>query len=243
MSFRTIHRRIAIAMSVPIIMTIGTGFTYRFARNVLSVDKQSVKWLMSVHVMSVWGIQSIYPLIVGLSMIGLIIAGLPMTPIRMGCQSMYQSIVQSLNRSSKPNNSILQTSYVSMTHQWFGLIAAIPLSISSLTGIVWTLHKYWLTDSDSLTDKSRTLKDLMSYHQGSIYGSSAVYCSIIFMLSLPVIISGCLMLPYMRRFRSSNQSFDQSKYSMLGAANDRVVHASQHKSLLEIDTDSEEDGI
>jgi hypothetical protein len=77
-AFRKYHRLIAIALCFPLILTVITGLGYTILDEWFHQDKIA-EFLIQVHTLEIIGLDSIYPVLNGLGLIGLLITGLSMT--------------------------------------------------------------------------------------------------------------------------------------------------------------------
>lgn len=77
-AFRKYHRLLAIAVSLPLLLTVLTGIGYTIADEWLH-QEGIAGFLMRIHTFKVLGLERIYPLLTGLGLVGLIVTGLSMT--------------------------------------------------------------------------------------------------------------------------------------------------------------------
>ncbi|MFB2839389.1 peptidase [Floridanema evergladense] len=76
--FRKYHRQIAIATSLPLILTVITGVVYTILFEWFQEEEIS-RFLMGIHTMKIIHLDKIYPVLNGLGLIGLLVTGLSMT--------------------------------------------------------------------------------------------------------------------------------------------------------------------
>lgn len=76
--FRKYHRLIAIAVSLPLILTVITGVGYTIFDEWFEQERIA-HFLMGIHTMDILGLEEIYPVLNGLGLMGLLITGLSMT--------------------------------------------------------------------------------------------------------------------------------------------------------------------
>lgn len=76
--FRKYHRFIAIAVSLPLILTVITGVGYTIFDEWFDQDNIA-HFLMRIHTMKILGLDEIYPVLNGLGLVGLLVTGLSMT--------------------------------------------------------------------------------------------------------------------------------------------------------------------
>jgi hypothetical protein len=79
-SFRKYHRLIAIAVFLPLILTVITGMGYIIFDEWLGQEKIG-EFLLRLHTLDIIGLESIYPLLIGLGLLGLLVTGLSMTKL------------------------------------------------------------------------------------------------------------------------------------------------------------------
>ncbi|AFY75917.1 MAG: peptidase [Hydrococcus sp. C42_A2020_068] len=77
-SFRKYHRYIAIAVFAPLILTVITGMGYIIFDEWLGQEEIG-GFLLRLHTLDILGLESIYPILNGLGLAGLIVTGLSMT--------------------------------------------------------------------------------------------------------------------------------------------------------------------
>jgi hypothetical protein len=77
-TFRKYHRTLAIIMTLPLGLTILTGFGYTFFDEWLHMDSLG-HFLMELHTGEILGLDEIYPILNGLGALGLLVTGVSMT--------------------------------------------------------------------------------------------------------------------------------------------------------------------
>ncbi len=77
-SFRKYHRQIAIALCLPLFLTVLTGMSFTIAHEWLHQD-QLGEFLLGLHTLEILHLEKIYPLLNGLGLVGLLITGVSMT--------------------------------------------------------------------------------------------------------------------------------------------------------------------
>jgi len=77
-AFRRYHRQLAIILFLPLSLTVITGTAYPIFDEWLSLHEVS-KVMLKIHSGRILGLQTIYPLLNGLGLVGLLITGLNMT--------------------------------------------------------------------------------------------------------------------------------------------------------------------
>ncbi|PLZ82813.1 peptidase [Fischerella thermalis CCMEE 5198] len=76
--FRRYHRQIAIALCLPLFLTMLTGVGYTIVDEWFG-QGQLGAFLLSLHTLEIIHLEKIYPLLNGLGLLGLLITGLSMT--------------------------------------------------------------------------------------------------------------------------------------------------------------------
>ncbi|UBF24702.1 peptidase [Kovacikia minuta CCNUW1] len=79
-AFRRYHRQVAVLTCLPLALTVITGTAYPIFDEWLSLHKVA-GFLLKIHSGSIFGLGAIYPLLNGLSLIGLLVTGLSMTSL------------------------------------------------------------------------------------------------------------------------------------------------------------------
>ncbi len=77
-SFRRYHRQIAIALSLPLFLTVFTGIGVTIVQKWFHQHELG-EFLLSIHTLEIIHLETIYPLLTGLGLLGLLITGLSMT--------------------------------------------------------------------------------------------------------------------------------------------------------------------
>jgi hypothetical protein len=75
--FRKYHRWIGIILSVPLLTTVLSGMGYTIADEWLH-QKSIGSFLMSVHTFKIFHLDKIFPIMIGIGLMGLLITGLDM---------------------------------------------------------------------------------------------------------------------------------------------------------------------
>lgn len=76
--FRRYHRQIAIALCLPLFLTVLTGVGFTIAHEWLHQNELG-EFLLGLHTLEIVHLEKIYPLLNGLGLVGLLITGLSMT--------------------------------------------------------------------------------------------------------------------------------------------------------------------
>jgi hypothetical protein len=76
--FRKYHRRLAIIMCLPLLITVLTGISYPILGDWLHLDNLA-GFILQVHSGSIFGLEAVYPVLNGLGLAGLLVTGMSMT--------------------------------------------------------------------------------------------------------------------------------------------------------------------
>jgi hypothetical protein len=77
-SFRKYHRQIAIALCLPLLLTVLSGMGVTITRELLH-QRDLGRILLQIHTLELFHLEKIYPLLNGLGLIGLLVTGITMT--------------------------------------------------------------------------------------------------------------------------------------------------------------------
>lgn len=77
-AFRKYHRVLAIALCLPLFLTVLSGMGYTVFDEWFQ-QEELAEFLLRVHTFDILGLETIYPVLNGLGLIGLLITGLSMT--------------------------------------------------------------------------------------------------------------------------------------------------------------------
>ncbi len=75
--FRKYHRWLAIVCALPLLLTVITGMTFPIAK--ASHQRQLASSLIHLHTLEIFGLDSFFPIINGIGILGLLMTGLSMT--------------------------------------------------------------------------------------------------------------------------------------------------------------------
>jgi len=149
--FRTLHRKIAPILFIPLLLSAITGLIYRLGRSWFGMSKDTGKIFMAIHQGTFLGkaLEPFYVLLLGLGLVGLLITGLILV------------------RKSKSSSSAKAQSKLTIRsiHQMSAPFIFLPLLASALTGVAYRLGESWL----GLPEEQ--VKILMTIHQGSYFGN------------------------------------------------------------------------
>ena len=198
-TFRYIHSTIAVVAVLPLLLTLLTGFAYRFSRGVLHSEKANVKWLMDLHTMSTLSLHTVYPLLVALLTCIMAATGVQLGSLakalqrlRAGRAGAWSAVI------SLPTKYNLRT-----VHRISTTLLLLPLALTALTGAVWTVQQHYLAYPREQSSW------LMYIHQGSYLSEirgPVIYTASLLLLTLPALLSGLTLLPLWRQWRSGTAS-------------------------------------
>jgi hypothetical protein len=77
-NFRQFHSKLALVISIPLIITIATGIAAPILEDWFGL-KNAAKFVVSIHTGKILGLEAIYPVINGLGLLVLLVTGLSMT--------------------------------------------------------------------------------------------------------------------------------------------------------------------
>lgn len=77
---RQYHRKIALILALPLLLTVVTGMTYTILVEWLQ-QGAIAQTVLSIHNGEILGLGGIYPILNGLGLLGLLATGLPMTSL------------------------------------------------------------------------------------------------------------------------------------------------------------------
>lgn len=184
LKFRKLHRKIAPILFIPLFLTASTGVIYRLGRNWFGMSGDISEFFIDLHQGEILGeaLSSIYVLLVGLGLIGLIVTGLTM--IR-------------LNQKKRQTTSKKSEFDFRNTHRILAPLAFLPLTVSALTGVAYKLGEEWFGVSEE------KIAFLLRLHQASYLGTTgkAVYVLFIGLALLGLLITGIEMTGIFRKRR------------------------------------------
>lgn len=77
--FRKYHRWLAVVCAVPLLTTVLTGMTFPIAKALH--QRQLAGLLIHLHTLEIFGLDTLFPIINGLGLLGLLITGIYMTSL------------------------------------------------------------------------------------------------------------------------------------------------------------------
>jgi len=166
------HRQLATVAVVPLGIIVLTGGLYRVLRGWLNVPSEKCGWLLDIHVMSILGLEKIFPLIMGLLTILVIITSIPMS------LKWFQSRKKIRRTTTSPRD----------VHRGVGICITIPLLFTALSGVGYVIGKHYIG-----ADKA-FLKSMMQMHQFSYFSPAVYYITILFAAGVLLLASGSSLL-------------------------------------------------
>jgi len=84
-SLRKLHRTLAPILFIPFFLTAFTGVAYRLGESWFGLSDNTIEWMMYIHQGSYLGpqLRSVYVLLNGLGLVGMLVSGIMMTSIFM----------------------------------------------------------------------------------------------------------------------------------------------------------------
>ena len=146
--FRKLHRKTALIIFLPLLISALTGIIYRLGKSWFGMSNQLGNIFMVIHQGEYLGtpLVPIYVLLVGLGLLGMIVTGLSMTGIF------------SPNRASQAGINARKV------HRIVAPVIFLPLTVSAVTGVIYRLGKSWFGMS------SENAAIFLRIHQGSYLG-------------------------------------------------------------------------
>ncbi|MEG3436091.1 peptidase [Pannus brasiliensis CCIBt3594] len=77
-AFRKYHRVLAIALCLPLFLTVISGMGFTIVDEWFK-QEELAEFLLKVHTFDILGLETIYPVLNGLGLLGLLITGISMT--------------------------------------------------------------------------------------------------------------------------------------------------------------------
>ena len=76
---RKYHRWLAIVCALPLLLTVSTGITFPIAKALH--QRQLAGFLIHLHTLEVFGLDTFFPIVNGLGLLGLLVTGIYMTSL------------------------------------------------------------------------------------------------------------------------------------------------------------------
>ena len=203
-TWRSLHATLAVVATVPLLTTITSGALYRFSRAVLLYEKPSVQFLLSIHTLSFLSLHTVYPIILGLLALALFVTSLPLSPMSTLVTSPSLANLRALLPASLTRRTL---------HRTGTLLIGSPFLTTALTGMAWTVSRYYLHHTK---DDAAWLMDL---HQGGYTGSPVLYTAALAVLSLAAFVPGLMLTAPWRAAFPAPQPKDRVRYTMLAVKN------------------------
>ncbi len=181
MNFRSLHRKIAPILFLPLLLSVLSGLAYRIGRSWFGLSNDFGELMMTIHEGRYLGqsLSPFYVLLVGLGLIGIVITGLNML--------LPMLTSKRVAKPAKPNPR--------SWHRWLAPIFFLPLLISASTGILYRLGKVWFNLPQAQT------KLLIDLHQGTYFGESLrpLYILFVGLGLLGMLVTGIQMTSIFRK--------------------------------------------
>ncbi len=180
MNFRTLHRKTAPVLFLPLLLTALTGVAYRIGRAWFGLPDSIAEGLLAIHEGRFLGkpLVPIYVLLMGLGLVSLIATGLIM-------------LIKRRATTVKPRWD------QRWVHRLVGMIAILPLTLSATTGIIYRLSRTWFgleTDQVGI---------FLSLHEGRYFGTvlQPLYVLLVGVGLILLLVTGIRMTGIFRRSR------------------------------------------
>ncbi len=195
MWWKRAHACLGAIFLIPAILTALTGVTYRFARNVLQVEKDQVKWLMRLHQGEfLEGFSVVYTAFNAMGMLFLILSGWRM---------MRQRFWRADFKWERPKTW-------RALHQQCSSLVLFFLLVTPLTGASYRFLR------NVCKAEKEHVRWLMAIHEGNYFtNSSVIYTALTAACLLVMATSGATMLPSSWVFRALLGRTSPSKKSIL----------------------------
>jgi uncharacterized iron-regulated membrane protein len=181
MNFRKLHRKIAPILFIPLFLTALTGVIYRVGKAWFGLPGDAAEIMMVIHQGEFLGdlLTPVYVLLMGLGLVGLVVTGVTMI------------------RRRKTGSTKAPKKDMRWVHRLLAPIAFLPLTVSAITGIGYSLGERWFGLEDDQIDF------LMSLHQGSYLGGTlrAVYVFFVGAGLVALLVTGIQMTGIFRKRR------------------------------------------
>eukprot|EP00743_Colponemidia_sp_Colp-15_P009629 GILK01010532.1.p1 GENE.GILK01010532.1~~GILK01010532.1.p1 ORF type:complete len:220 (+),score=11.80 GILK01010532.1:61-720(+) len=168
---RKLHRAVGFVACIPLFLIAVTGMVYGICRFNFQIEKESVVWIVRLHTGKLFGLGTIYPIVMGFCLLALLYSGISMSKL---CQRRKQ-----LRLSSSPRAA----------HNICALIACLPLTICAATGLVYRIC------TRIFAVESSEVKWMIHLHTGSVFGLETVFPFFAGLSLLGMLVSGTPLLP------------------------------------------------
>ncbi|WKT84291.1 MULTISPECIES: PepSY domain-containing protein [unclassified Thermosynechococcus] len=181
MKIRQLHRQVAIALWLPLGLTMWTGLAYRLGRSWLGLSKDFGKLMMTIHTGTFLGesFSLLYVLCLGLGVVVLTVSGFRLINPRR---------LKQYRRLAQPSSTLR------LIHQYGATVVLLPLLVSAITGVAYHLSQQWLHLP------KQQLAVLLQIHEGAYLG---VAFKPLYILAL----SGVLLLMFLTGWKMRGKRF------------------------------------
>ncbi|MDJ1179938.1 PepSY domain-containing protein [Roseofilum sp. BLCC_M91] len=182
-TFRTIHRKVAPILFLPLMISALSGIGYRLGKSWFGMSGETADIFMIFHQGEYLGdaLKPIYVLLLGIGLIGMIITGVTMS------------------RFWQPSNPKASSSLPAFRqiHRKFAPIIFLPLALSAFTGIFYRIGKSWFGMS------SEQAEIFMEIHQGEYFGDfgKPIYVLLVGLGLIAMLATGIKMTGIFRQRR------------------------------------------
>ena len=183
LAFRKLHRKSALIVFLPLLLTTLTGIAYQLGRSWFGMSKEVAEIFMVIHQGEYLGepLKPIYVILVGLGLLGMVVTGLSMTRLRENYRQPRTSpkfAFRSIHRLIVP-------------------IIFLPLVLSAITGIGYRVTRSYL----GWTKEQAEI--FMVIHQGEYLGDflKPVYVVLLGLGLLEMLVTGINMTSLFRKRR------------------------------------------
>lgn len=186
LAFRKLHRKTALILFIPLLLSALTGIAYRIGRSWFGMSKDTAEIFMVIHQGEYLGtpLKPIYVLLVGLGLLGMVVTGLSMTR---------------LLGNTRPKKTSPKIDFRTV-HRLVAPIIFLPLVVSGITGIAYRITRSylgWTKDQSEI---------FMVIHQGEYLGEffKPIYVLLVGLGLLVMLVSGLNMIRLFKKRPAPN---------------------------------------
>lgn len=183
LAFRKLHRKTALIVFLPLLLTALTGIAYRLGRSWFGMSKEVAEIFMVIHQGEYLGelLKPIYVILVGLGLLEMVVTGLSMTRLR--------------GNYRQPKTS--PKFDFRTIHKLVAPILFLPLVLSAITGIGYRVARSYLGWSKEQAEI------FMVIHQGEYLGDffKPIYVLLLGLGLLGMLVTGINMTSLFRKRR------------------------------------------
>ena len=186
LAFRKLHRKTALILFIPLLLTALTGIAYRLGRSWFGMSKDAAEIFLVIHQGEYLGdqLKPIYVILVGLGLLGMVVTGLIMT---------------GLLGNTRPQKISPKLSFRTV-HQLGAPIIFLPLVVSAISGIAYRVTRSylgWTKDQAEI---------FMVIHQGEYLGDflKPIYVLLVGLGLLAMLVTGLNMVRLFKKRPAQN---------------------------------------